>query len=59
LELFKQYKQLFGEERLASDLNLFLNEAHAKGKGVPYLIGIMKNKIADFGQTKIFYDSNS
>ena len=56
LELFKEYKRLFGEQRLANDLNLFINEAKAKNMGIPYVIGIMKNKIADYGQTSIIFN---
>lgn len=56
LELFKEYKNIFGEQRLASDLVLFLNDAQSIGKGVPYVIGILKNKILDHTQVRISYE---
>ena len=57
LELFKEYKNIFGEQRLVSDLILFMNDAHDKGKGVPYVIGILKNRVLDHSQVKISYDT--
>jgi plasmid replication initiation protein len=59
LQLFKEYKDLFGEQRLASDLTQFIQEARDKGKGIPYLIGILKNRIQDYSQVKISYDSGN
>ena len=56
LELFKEYKNIFGEQRLATDLNLFINEAKSKSMGIPYVIGIMKNKIVITGQTSINFN---
>ena len=59
IELFREYKNIFGEQRLASDLNMFMNDARSKGKGVPYVIGILKNRVLDHTQVKISYESNS
>ncbi len=59
LDLFKEYKSMFGEDVLASDLITFMNTAKEKGKGVAYLIGCLKNKILDHTQTKILYETES
>lgn len=58
LELFKEFKTLFGEDVLAADLNNFLNLAKEKGKGIPYVIGCLKNKIIDHTQVRISYQSD-
>lgn len=56
LELFKEYKSMFGEDVLATDLVTFQQIAKDKGKGVAYVIGCLKNKIQDNSQIKISYE---
>ena len=54
-DLFNEYKNMFGEAELSNDLFSFFEVAKSKGKGIPYVIGCLKNKILDNSQIKIEY----
>lgn len=53
-DLFKQYKETFGENKLADDLKQFHGLSVENKKGTAYIIGCLKNTLIGATQTKLF-----